>query len=104
MNNTKVGYYVEYSIKSKESSKFSIHKERVTKDLYEFYKENLGYEIDNSDHITRIDGVYILNNIDVDEELNEIFNRISHVKKHVNNEIYEEFKSKIIDDLEGLYG
>ena len=102
MLNLKVKYYVEYSINSKEKSTRSIHKERITKDLYEFYKEHIGYEFNKSDYIKRIERVYIINDIDVNEELNDIFHKISYVKNHVDNDIYDEFKNKIIDDLNGL--
>lgn len=102
MNNLEVRYYVEYSIKDKESLRCSKHRDEVTKDQYDFYKCKVGLKIDHLDYIKQVEDVYVLNDIDVNKELCEIIDKMDEIERRVDNETFEAFKREILDYFDVL--
>lgn len=100
MINSEVRYYVEYSIKDKESLRCSKHRDEVTKNQYEFYKCRVGLKIDHLDYIKQFEDAYVLNDVDINKELCEIIDKMHEIERRVDNETFEAFKCEVLDYLD----
>ena len=100
MLNPEVEYYVEYCIENRDGAGSYTYSRRITREQYDFYKDKVGYEIDYSNDIKRIERVYILNDIDVNRELCEIIDQLNQIENRVDNDTFETFTQEILDYLE----
>lgn len=102
MINPETTYHVRYKVENKDRPGGHIYSERVTKVQYDFYKDNIGYEIDHLDYIERVESVYILNDIDVNKELCEMIDKMDEIERRVDNETFEAFKREVLDYFDVL--
>lgn len=102
MINPETTYHVRYKVENKDRPGGHIYSKSVTKDQYDFYKDNIGYEIDHIDYIERVESTYVLNDIDVNKVLCEIIEKIDEIEDCVDNDTFEDFTYEILDRFDAL--
>lgn len=100
MINPETTYHVRYKVENKDRPGGHIYSKNVTKNQYDFYKDNIGYEIDHPDYIEHVESVYILNDIDVNKELCEIINKMAEIENRVDNDTFDTFTQEILDYID----
>ena len=100
MINPEVVYYVEYRIENKDGSCGHTYSRRITREQYDFYKDKIGYEIDDPNYVQRIERVYILNDLDVNKELREIIDQLNQIENCVDNDTFDTFTQEVLDYLD----